>query len=33
MNMISVSMFHAEFRSTKIELLVFSEIICRVELD
>jgi hypothetical protein len=26
-------MFHAEFRSTKIELLFFGEIVCRVELD
>jgi hypothetical protein len=26
-------MFHAEFRSPKIELFLFGEIVCRLELD
>jgi hypothetical protein len=30
---ISVPIFHAEFRSIKIELFVFGEIVCRVALD
>jgi hypothetical protein len=33
MSTISVPMFHAEFWSTRIDLFVFSEIICRFELD
>jgi hypothetical protein len=33
MSTISVPMFHAEFRSMKIELFVFGEIVCRAEFD
>jgi hypothetical protein len=33
MSTISVPMFYAEFRSTKIELFLFGEIVCPVEFD